>query len=162
MSVCCDCCVLSGRGICDGPITHSEEFYGVWCDWVWSRNLNNEEVSAYEGCRATKKKYLCIFECKNNVVWEDSWRFFEPWIPWGLISSRTSTSLRGRVVSSVSKEAESITFLRNLRTPHLMTQRNMPEEMTNQRQHICENHIIYRVSQEECARLREGVPYVKV
>jgi len=23
-------------------------------------------------------------------------------------------------------------------------------------------HIIYRVSQEECARLREGVPYVKV
>ena len=23
-------------------------------------------------------------------------------------------------------------------------------------------HVIYRVSQEECARLREGVPYVKV
>jgi len=24
------------------------------------------------------------------------------------------------------------------------------------------SYIIYRVSQEECARLREGVPYVKV
>jgi len=27
---------------------------------------------------------------------------------------------------------------------------------------LCMIHFIYRVSQEECARLREGVPYVKV
>jgi hypothetical protein len=26
MSVCCECCVLSGRGLCDGSITHPEEF----------------------------------------------------------------------------------------------------------------------------------------
>ena len=144
ISVCCDCCVLSGIGLCDGPITHSEEFYQVWCVWVWSRNLNNEEASAYEGCRATeKKKYFCIFECKSNVVWEDSWRFFEPSIPWGLISSRTWPFLLGRVVSSVSKEAEYVTLLRNLRTTQIMTQRYMPEEMTKYRQHICQNHIIY-------------------
>jgi hypothetical protein len=24
----CECCVLSGRGFCVGPITHPEEFYG--------------------------------------------------------------------------------------------------------------------------------------
>ena len=30
------------------------------------------------------------------------------------------------------------------------------------RQNISLNVTIYRVSQEECARLREGVPYVKV
>jgi hypothetical protein len=53
MSVCCDCFVLSGRGLCDGPIAHSEEFYRVWCVWVWSGNLNNKEASAYEGCRDT-------------------------------------------------------------------------------------------------------------
>ena len=29
--VCCDCCVLSGRGLCVEPITRPEESYGVWC-----------------------------------------------------------------------------------------------------------------------------------
>jgi hypothetical protein len=36
MSVCCECCVLSGRGLCDGLITRPEESYRVWCVWVWS------------------------------------------------------------------------------------------------------------------------------
>ena len=27
MSVCCECCVLSGRGLCDEPITRLEESY---------------------------------------------------------------------------------------------------------------------------------------
>jgi hypothetical protein len=31
MSVSCECCVLSGRGLCDGPITHAEESYRGWC-----------------------------------------------------------------------------------------------------------------------------------
>jgi len=31
MSVCCECCVLSGGGLCDGPITRPEEFYRLWC-----------------------------------------------------------------------------------------------------------------------------------
>jgi len=31
-----ECCVLSGRGLCDGPITRLEEFYRVLCAWVWS------------------------------------------------------------------------------------------------------------------------------
>ena len=26
-----DCCVLSGRGSCDGPIPNPEEFYRLWC-----------------------------------------------------------------------------------------------------------------------------------
>ena len=36
MSVCCECCVLSGRGLCDGLIPRPEESYRVWCDCVWS------------------------------------------------------------------------------------------------------------------------------
>jgi len=35
MSVCCECCVLPGRGLCDGLITCTEESYGylsVECD----------------------------------------------------------------------------------------------------------------------------------
>ena len=31
MFVCCECCVLSGRGLCDGLITRTEESYRVWC-----------------------------------------------------------------------------------------------------------------------------------
>ena len=31
MSVSCDCCVLSGRGLCDGLITRPEESYRLWC-----------------------------------------------------------------------------------------------------------------------------------
>jgi hypothetical protein len=38
-SVYCERCVLSGRGLCDGPITRSEKSYTVWCVWVWLRNL---------------------------------------------------------------------------------------------------------------------------
>ena len=33
MSVSCECCVLSGRGLRDGPITHPEESYRV-CYYV--------------------------------------------------------------------------------------------------------------------------------
>jgi hypothetical protein len=31
MFVCCECCVLSDRGLCEGPITRPEESYRVWC-----------------------------------------------------------------------------------------------------------------------------------
>ena len=31
MSVCCECCVLSSRGLCDGLITRPEESYRLWC-----------------------------------------------------------------------------------------------------------------------------------
>jgi hypothetical protein len=31
LSLCCECCVLSGRGLCDLPITRPEESYRLWC-----------------------------------------------------------------------------------------------------------------------------------
>jgi hypothetical protein len=31
MFVCCECCVLSGRGLCDDLITLPEESYWLWC-----------------------------------------------------------------------------------------------------------------------------------
>ena len=30
MFVCCECCVLSGRGLCDELITRAEESYRLW------------------------------------------------------------------------------------------------------------------------------------
>jgi hypothetical protein len=41
MFVCCECCVLSGTGLCDGLITRTEEFYRLWrvvvCDQETSK-----------------------------------------------------------------------------------------------------------------------------
>ena len=41
MFVCCECCVLSGRGLCDELITRPEESYRLWwvvmCDLETSR-----------------------------------------------------------------------------------------------------------------------------
>jgi hypothetical protein len=31
MSVSCECCVMSGRGLCDGLVTRPEESYRLWC-----------------------------------------------------------------------------------------------------------------------------------
>jgi len=31
MFVCCECCVLSGRGLCNELITRPEESYRLWC-----------------------------------------------------------------------------------------------------------------------------------
>ena len=40
MDVCCECCVLSGTGLCDGLITRPEESYRLWrvvCDQETSK-----------------------------------------------------------------------------------------------------------------------------
>jgi len=31
ITVCCECCVLSGRGLCDELITRPEDSYRLWC-----------------------------------------------------------------------------------------------------------------------------------
>jgi hypothetical protein len=59
MSVCCDCCIFSGRDLCDGLITRVEEFYRV-CLCVWSRNIVNEEALAHWGLLHQKQKE-CIW-----------------------------------------------------------------------------------------------------
>jgi hypothetical protein len=39
--------LLSGRGLCVGPITRAEESYRVWCVSVWSWSLDIEEALAH-------------------------------------------------------------------------------------------------------------------
>jgi hypothetical protein len=69
-SLSCECCVLSGRGLCDGPITRLEESYRMWCIWVWSRNLRIRRPRPTRGCRAMKKN-LSVYE--PNSFLENSW-----------------------------------------------------------------------------------------
>jgi len=61
MFVCCECCVLSGRGLRDELFTRSEESYRLWCIVVCDlENLKNEEAVTHIGLQrhSTKKKSL--------------------------------------------------------------------------------------------------------
>ena len=49
MFVCCECCVLSGRGLCDGLIIRSEESYRLWRVVVCDQGTSNEEAKARHG-----------------------------------------------------------------------------------------------------------------
>jgi hypothetical protein len=61
MYVCCECCVLSGRGLCDGLVPRPQESYRLWC----VSNVCDHETSTKRGDPGTygavepyKKKYL--------------------------------------------------------------------------------------------------------
>jgi len=43
------CCVLSGRGLCDGLITRPEESYRLWRVVVCDLETSNEEAKAHYG-----------------------------------------------------------------------------------------------------------------
>ena len=54
MPVCCECWVLSGRGLCDGLITRPELSYRLWC--VCDRAASLGRCRLTGGCRAMKRK----------------------------------------------------------------------------------------------------------
>jgi hypothetical protein len=61
MFVCCECCVLSGRGLCDELITRPEESYRLWrvvlCDLETPKILvNEEEAKVPKGAVAPREK----------------------------------------------------------------------------------------------------------
>jgi len=68
MFVCCDCCMLSGRGLCDEPIAIPEESYRVWCVWVWSRSPVMGSHDSESGRTTTGNKYICSASCLWQVV----------------------------------------------------------------------------------------------
>jgi hypothetical protein len=88
MFVSCECCVLSGRGLCVGLTTLLEEFYRVWCVWVWSWILDNEEVLAQLGLlQRGQKNYslhkICIYQhhyhlfiCTTAVAVDATYHYF--------------------------------------------------------------------------------------
>ena len=55
--VCCECCVLSGGGLCDELITRPEESYPLWCVVVCDlENLKNEEAMIRVGSQRHSKQ----------------------------------------------------------------------------------------------------------
>jgi hypothetical protein len=61
MSVSYECCVLSGRGLCDELITRPEESYRVWCvskKCVIVKRRKMRRPRPPRGCRAIGKKNI--------------------------------------------------------------------------------------------------------
>ena len=58
MFVCCDFCVLSGRGLCDELITRPEESYRLWCVVVCDLETSwmRRPWPTGGGCRAKNKQ----------------------------------------------------------------------------------------------------------
>jgi hypothetical protein len=68
MPVCCECCVLLGRGLCDELITRSEEFYRVWCvvcdlETSWMR-----KPRPTGGCCPPPKKNPVKCSCQKPLI----------------------------------------------------------------------------------------------
>jgi len=56
---CCECCVLSGRGLCDELIIRPEKSYRLWCVVVCDlQNLKNEEAMMRVGSKGHSKKRI--------------------------------------------------------------------------------------------------------
>ena len=70
MFVCCECCVLSGRGICDELITRPEESYRLWCVVACDlENLMNEEATTRVGSQRHKKNLVVdIKTCSEPFI----------------------------------------------------------------------------------------------
>ena len=73
MFVCCECCVLSGRGFCDKLIIRPEESHRLWCVVVCDLEyLKNEEAMTRGGSQRHSKKTLwpsfLIKFCSENQV----------------------------------------------------------------------------------------------
>ena len=57
MDVCCECCVLSGRGLCDELITRPEKSYRLRCVVVCDlETLKNESAMTRVGSQRHKEK----------------------------------------------------------------------------------------------------------
>ena len=67
-----ECCVLSGRGLCDGLITRPDESYGLWREVVCDQETSKNEEAKFRygavknttttGCNArkTNKQTNCL------------------------------------------------------------------------------------------------------
>ena len=92
---CCECCVLSGRGLCDGPTTRPEESYRLWCivecdlgtSWMrrpWPTGggglcqKENRYILKFSHCGAPPtvsppKPPVNDFPCSYKRVWNNSY-----------------------------------------------------------------------------------------
>ena len=93
--VCCEYCVLSGRGLCDGLITHPEESYCLWCVVVYDLETSWMRRPWPALGRNATKKYWFHYNWMTNLKVcgrKSSWpnlRYYSGWLPQWLRKSST-------------------------------------------------------------------------
>ena len=67
MFVCSECCVLSGRGLCDGLITRPEESYRLLCVVVYDQETSKtRRLKPAIGCESTTTTGCNARKTNNN------------------------------------------------------------------------------------------------
>ena len=122
--VCCECCVQSGRGLCDGLITRPEESYRPWrvvvCDQEtsYARRLQprqtDVEYKPTMGCNARKTN-----KQTNKFNYSVTKPFSKPNVSWLIIQYRTSlatytNTYSGKTKTEISLISSFVTFLTQL------------------------------------------------
>jgi hypothetical protein len=88
MFVYCECCVLSGRGLCDVLVTCPEESYRLWrvvvCDQETSKNEEEARYRAVEsattmGCNARKTNRQTFWMQVTCGRSDQTVRYLNPW-----------------------------------------------------------------------------------
>jgi hypothetical protein len=71
---CCECFVLSGRGLCDELITRPEESYRLWCVAVCRNHKHPREWGGGQGSLGgyRAKKKMAWYRCMP-LEWLNSW-----------------------------------------------------------------------------------------
>jgi hypothetical protein len=75
MSVSCGCCVLSGRGLCDDPITRPEASCRLWCVSLSGIRCSSDQHLQWIGRRCQNKKEFLLLdsvsgECHQTCDWK--------------------------------------------------------------------------------------------
>ena len=81
MFVCYECCVLSGRGLCEGLITRPEDSYRLWCVVVCDLEISSSLRRPWPagGCSVIEKKK--VLQMRENEFYSfpfglaSRWRF---------------------------------------------------------------------------------------
>jgi len=89
LSVCCECCVLSGRGLCDWLITRPEESYRLYCvvvcdleiswmrrpwpNWGLSRQKQTYIPNWFLANRTNRSIVHTECSCSENTCWSHIW-----------------------------------------------------------------------------------------
>jgi len=93
MFVCCECYLLSGRGLCDKLITHPEESYRLWCVVVCDQETSRmRRLWPALGRSATENKNKTV----KNLIIQTIWH-------WGYLNPRLIRFLLGDAKEPIGK-----------------------------------------------------------
>jgi hypothetical protein len=69
MSVCCECCVMSGRGLCDGLITRPVGSYRLWRVVVYDQKTskNEEAKTRYQAVKIQSQWFVTPGKQTNYI-----------------------------------------------------------------------------------------------